>query len=239
MAATDTEPAGIGYIRVSTDTQADKGVSLETQRESLTAYAMLHKLDLVDVVADEGVSASIPLADRPGGARLLDLVQDRPAHHVIAMKLDRLFRDAADALTQTRTWDRTGVAMHLIDVGGQTINTSTAMGRMFLTMMAGFAELERGLARERTRDALQYKKRQGLVYNHTPLGYVRDGDELHPDIGEQELIARIMDWRRGGISYGGIAKRLNAEGITGKQGGAFHASTIHKIVGNDIHHGDR
>jgi DNA invertase Pin-like site-specific DNA recombinase len=128
--------------------------------------------------------------------------------------------------------------MHLIDVGGQTINTSTAMGRMFLTMMAGFAELERGLARERTRDALQHKKRRGLVYNHAPLGYVRDGDELHPDIGEQEVIARIMDWRRSGVSYGGIAKRLNAGGIKGKQGGAFHASTIHKIVGNDIHHGD-
>jgi len=185
------------------------------------------------------VSASIPLGDRPGGAHLLDLVQKRQAGHVVAMKLDRLFRDAADALTQTRTWDRAGVAMHLIDVGGQTINTSTAMGRMFLTMMAGFAELERGLARERTREALQYKKRRGLVYNHVPLGYVRNGDALHADIGEQELIARIMAWRRGGISYGAIAKSLNAEGITGKQGGAFHASTIHKIVGNDLHQIDR
>ncbi len=238
MAVTFMKPPAIGYIRVSSDAQADLGVSLEVQRERLTAYAALHELDLVEVVADEGVSASIPLADRPGGAQLLDLVQDRPAQHVIAMKLDRLFRDAADALTQTRAWDRSGVAMHLIDVGGQTINTSTAMGRMFLTMMAGFAELERGLARERTRDALQYKKRQGLVYNHVPLGFTRDGDELHRDRGEQELVARIMDWRRGGVSYGGIARRLNAEGITGKQGGAFHASTIHKIVGNDLHHGD-
>ena len=44
-----------------------------------------------------------------------------------------------------------------------------------------------------------------------------------------------MAWRGGGISYGAIAKRLNAEGITGKHGGAFHASTIHKIVGNDLH----
>ncbi len=84
---------------------------------------------------------------------------------------------------------------------------------------------------------LAYKKRNGLAYNHTPLGYVRVGDELHRDRGEQELIARIMGWRRDGMSYGAIAKLLNAEGITGKQGGAFHASTIHKIVGNDLHRG--
>ena len=154
---------------------------------------------------------------------------------MIALKLDRLFRDAADALETTRTWDRTGVSLHLIDVGGQAINTGTAMGRMFLTMMAGFAELERNLIAERTTAALQHKKRRGLVYNHAPLGYVRNGDELHADEQEQAVIAQIMAWRRGGISYGGIAKRLNAEGITGKQGGTFHASTIHKIVGNDLH----
>ena len=46
---------------------------------------------------------------------------------------------------------------------------------------------------------------------------------------------RGFAWRRDGISYNRIAKRLNAEGIRGKQGGAFHASTIHAIVGNDLH----
>ncbi len=193
---------------------------------------------MVEIVADEGVSASIALADRPGGAQLLDLVQKCQVGHVVALKLDRLFRDAADALTQTRAWDRAGVAMHLIDVGGQTINSSTAMGRMFLTMMAGFAELERNLIAERTTAALAHKKRRGLVYNHAPLGYVRNGDKLHRDTGEQKVIMQIMDWRRGGVSYGRIAARLNAEGIKGKQGGTFHASTIHKIVQNDLHRVD-
>ena len=129
MDGTYMRAPAIGYIRVSTDAQADHGVSLETQRESLTAYALMSKLDLVEVVADEGVSASIPLAERPGGARVLDLVEARPPGHVVAMKLDRLFRDTIDMLTQTRAWDRAGVAMHLTDFGGQTINTSTAIGK--------------------------------------------------------------------------------------------------------------
>lgn len=42
--------------------------------------------------------------------------------NVIALKLDRLFRNAADALTLTRQWDKTGIALHLVDVGGQAIN---------------------------------------------------------------------------------------------------------------------
>ena len=128
--------------------------------------------------------------------------------------------------------------MHLIDFGGQTINTKSAVGKLFMTMQGAHNEFERNVIAERTKAALQYKKRNGLAYNHTPLGYVRAGDDLHRDRGEQELIARIMGWRRDGISYDKIAKLLNAEGITGKQGGSFHASTIHKIVGNDLHRGD-
>ena len=55
--------------------------------------------------------------------------------------LDRLFRDAEDALRQTKAWDKAGIALHLVDMGGSGMNTASAMGRMFLTLMA--AELER------------------------------------------------------------------------------------------------
>src|SRR6266576_5058844 len=72
------------------------------------------------------------------------------------MKLDRLFRDAEDALRQTKAWDRTGISLHLVDIGGQSMNTGSAMGRMFLTLMAGFAELERNLIAERTTAVLAH-----------------------------------------------------------------------------------
>lgn len=69
---------------------------------------------------------------------------------MVALKLDRRFRDAADALVQTRVWDRAGIALHVVDMGGQSLNTASSMGRMFLTMTAAFAELERNLISERT-----------------------------------------------------------------------------------------
>ena len=185
----------IGYVRVSTNEQADHGVSLDAQHESFMAYALLQKLNLVEVVIEDAISGSVPLADRPGGRRLLELVEKKKARQVIAIKLDRLFRDAADALAQTGIWDKSGITLHLIDVGGQAINTSSAMGRMFLTMMAGFAELVRNLIAERTAAALAHKKAKRQVYAPIPLGFMRDGDKLVPDAGEQRTVRRILDLR--------------------------------------------
>ena len=67
----------IGYVRVSTNEQADHGVSLDAQYESLMAYALLQKLNLVEVIVEDAISGSVPLADRPGGRRLLELVGKR------------------------------------------------------------------------------------------------------------------------------------------------------------------
>jgi len=225
----------VGYIRVSTEEQAKEGVSLDAQEERVHAYATMQGLDLVGLVREEGVSATIPLADRPGGAKLLELVKKHRAGHVVAMKLDRLFRDAADALIQTRAWDKGKVALHLLDVGGQTINTSTAMGRMFLTMMAGFAELERNLIAERTTAAMAYKKAHGEVYAPTPFGYDRAGDRLVINTGEGMVIRKVRRWRMDGDSLHRIAARLNDQGVPGKQGGRWYASTIRYLLGNELH----
>lgn len=77
--------------------------------------------------------------------------------------LDRLFRDAEDALRQTKAWDKAGIVLHLMDMGGTSINTASAMGRMLLTLMAGCAELDRILVAERTASVLAHKKQHGLA----------------------------------------------------------------------------
>jgi resolvase-like protein len=102
--------------------------------------------------------AAKPVHSRIGGQRILDLVQRSAVAHVVTYKLDRLFRDCADCLTVTAAWDKKAIALHLVDLGGQTLDTSSAMGRFFLTVMAGAAELERNLIRERTSEAIGYVK---------------------------------------------------------------------------------
>lgn len=227
--------SAIGYIRVSTGDQAENGVSLDAQRDRIKAYATANELTLVDIVEDAAISGATPLSRRPGGETLGDLIKEHGAQHVIALKLDRLFRDAVDALSQTKQWEKNGIGLHLIDVGGQAVNTGSAMGRMFLTMMAGFAELERGIISERTAAAFAHKKRKREVYNHLPLGYRDSNGKLQPIDDEQITVAEIFDMHSKGASLHKIADNLNERGIVGKRGGTFYASTIRKILKNPIH----
>lgn len=225
----------IGYVRVSTGKQADEGVSLANQRQKVEAYATMKGFRLVDIIEDSAKSGTVPLESRDGGQRLIEALEN--GSHVIALKLDRLFRDAADALIQTREWDKADVSLHLVDMGGSAIDTSSAMGRMFLTMLAGFAEFERNMIVERTVSALQYKKRNGEVYSALPLGYADEGGKLIPLDDELRVVAEIRSMHKDGLSLHKIAADLNGRGITGKRGGKFFASTVRAILGNDIHFG--
>ena len=230
--ATVNEKAAVIYIRVSTADQAEHGVSLDAQRERLSAYAVACGLDVVAVVREEGISGTVPLADRPEGSRVAEMVSSGKVRHVIALKLDRLFRSAVDALATTAEWDKSGIALHLVDMGGSSLNTGSAMGRMMLTMMAGFAQFERDLTAERTTAALAHKKANGAAYSPTPFGKTREGDALLDNEEEQGIITRIRAWREEGFSLRGIASRLNDEGVSTKQGRTWHASTVRYILNN-------
>lgn len=224
------------YIRVSTDEQAKHGVSLDAQEERLRAYCTMRGLDLAAVVRDEGVSGFKRLADRPGGAELLQMIARREVSHVVVLKLDRAFRNAGDALTRTEEWDRSGVSLHLVDMGGTALDTGSATGRMMLTMLAGFAQFERDLISERTAAALAFKKSKGAVYcGETPLGYSRDGDQLVECPDELATVASIRTMRAEGASVRTIALRLNEAGIPSKRGGRWAASSVHYVLKNDLY----
>jgi DNA invertase Pin-like site-specific DNA recombinase len=105
-----------GYGRVSTGRQASEGESLDVQRRQVDGYCAMKDLVLDRFFVEEGISGSVPLADRPRGAELLAVL--RPGDVLIASKLDRMFRSALDALQATELLKYRGVALHLIDLGG-------------------------------------------------------------------------------------------------------------------------
>jgi len=223
------------YIRVSTEEQAREGVSLEAQEERLRSYCKMVGLEIVELIKEGGVSATKPLRERPGGKILTELINNKKAEHVIAFKLDRLFRNAEDALHQTKEWDKKGVTLHLVDMGGQALNTQSAMGRFFLNVMAGFAELERNLIAERTATALNYKKKNLEAYAPTPLGFERIEDTLKKDKEEWEIVDYIFQLREEGLSYWKIAGDLNNRGIPGKRGGKWYAGTVRYVIHNNLY----
>lgn len=223
------------YIRVSTEEQAREGVSLQAQEEKLRAYCKMADLEIVELIEESGISASKPLKERPGGKKLTELINNNKADHVVALKLDRLFRNAEDALRQTKEWDKKGVTLHLVDMGGQALNTQSAIGRFFLNVMAGFAELERNLIAERTTTALQHKKKNLEAYAPTPLGFERVEDNLKKDKEEWGIVHYIFKLRESGFSYWKIAKELNNRGIPGKRGGRWYAGTVRYVIQNDLY----
>lgn len=220
----------VGYARVSTDRQAERGVSLEAQVEKIRAMAVVHGGDLVDIIIDAGESAKS--LNRPGMVRLQALVDDGRVDGVIIAKLDRLTRSVKDLAELLRRFQRRGVA--LVSVA-ESLDTGSAAGRLVLNIMTAVSQWEREAIGERTQTALLHKKAHGRVYNHVPYGFVRDGDSLVPLEEEQAVVGRIRALRINGWPFRRIAEALNGDGVPAKQGGRWFAQTVKDILGNTLH----
>jgi DNA invertase Pin-like site-specific DNA recombinase len=216
----------VAYVRVSTGKQ---DLSLKAQEERVKAYCAAYGLDLVEVIREQAVTGKLKLDKRPEGSRIAQLTADGVCH-IVSLKLDRLFRNAVDALNHVEEWEQAGISLHLVDMGGQSINTGSSMGKMMLTMLAGFAEFERNMIAERTTAALNYKKAHGEVYNHAPYGFVAEDGHLVADATEQAVVARMQNLRSGGTSYNEIANSLNADRVPTKQGRTWRSQTIKNIL---------
>jgi site-specific DNA recombinase len=118
----------IAYLRVSTEKQADKGVSLDVQRAKVAAYATLYDLEVVEVIVDAGESAKS--LDRPGLQRALGMLKAGTAEALLVVKLDRLTRSVVDLGTLVDRYFAPGKAA-LLSVGEQ-IDTRSAAGRLVL-----------------------------------------------------------------------------------------------------------
>ncbi len=126
----------IGYVRVSTDKQADRGVSLDAQAEKIRAMAVVHSAELLDIIVDGGESAKS--LNRPGMSRLLALVDAGEVQVVIIAKLDRLTRSVKDLCTLLERFSKRGVA--LISVA-ESLDTGSAAGRLVLNIMTAVSQV--------------------------------------------------------------------------------------------------
>jgi site-specific DNA recombinase len=224
----------VAYCRVSTEEQAKEGVSLAAQRMSLEKYAAALGHELVDVIEDAGISAKS--LKRPGLKRVLKMLRAREVEGVLITKLDRLTRSTRDMIELIDKHFATGKSA-LISLG-ESIDTGSAMGRMILKFFATIAEWEREAIAERTREALQHKIRQGAQLGAVPLGFKRQGDVLVVDAAEQAVLERVRLLAAGGARLSVIASMLKDEGHKTKRGGAWHITTVRKLLARATPSGD-
>ena len=121
------------YSRVSTARQVDEGESLSAQDHRLAGYAMMLGWQIDECFTEKGVSGSVPLAERPEGARLLS--QLKPGDRIVCCKLDRCFRSALDALEVLKRLKAQNVELHLIDMGGNVCGDGVA--KLVFTIFVG------------------------------------------------------------------------------------------------------
>jgi DNA invertase Pin-like site-specific DNA recombinase len=188
----------VAYTRVSTAEQASEGVSLDLQDRAIHAWAEAMGHEIVSVYREEGVSAST--LERPQ-LRLAITEALRPsADGLVVLKLDRLVRSVTGLAELMDRFNAEGKA--LISVR-DSLDTTSAGGRLVANIMASVAQWEREIISERTKDALAELKRQGVQLGRPPSEQV-DGPTT----------AAIMRLHAEGLSQRAIARELHVKPTT-------------------------
>jgi len=217
----------IGYVRVSTDRQAEQGVSLEAQEAKIRAMATVQGAELFQVIVDGGESAKN--LNRPGLQRLLALVDSGKSEAVIIAKLDRLTRSVKDLCNLLELFEKRSVA--LISVA-ESLDTASAAGRLVITIMAAVSQWEREAIGERTRDALRHKRSTGERVGNIRFGFrlSPDGKHVEPDPGEQGVLTEIRHLRQNGHTLKGIVAALKHKALRTRRGSAWRLEHVARII---------
>ena len=218
----------VAYVRVSTEKQADKGVSLEAQQAKIRAYAELYSLDLADVIVDAGLSAKT--LNRPGLSRALAMIKAGEAEALLVVKLDRLTRSVRDLGTLVEDYFADPEGPALLSVSEQ-IDTRTAAGRLVLHVLGAVSQWEREAIGERTSAAMRHLAEQGAYTGGAaPFGYRLEGERLAQHEDEQAVMREARALRASGLSLRAVAARLQCLGYRTRTGRTFAPIQVRRMV---------
>ena len=217
----------VGYARVSTRDQADKGHSLDAQQAKIKAYAVLHDLRLTEIAVDDGFSGKT--LERPGMTRLWELIRRRAVDVVVVAKLDRITRSVRDLGELIEKFQGSGVEFASV---ADNIDTATASGRLVLNVMGSVAQWERETIAERTADALAHLAANGKRVSRFATFGTRINAEggCEPDPREQEAAELIRQLRADGLTLDGIGAELAARGYHARNGQQLSAKVIRSVL---------
>ena len=165
------------YERVSTEEQALRGYSIEAQIDSLAEYCGKNHIKVVGHYTDEGISGAKPPLKRPALHRLLEDVQAGKIDIILFTKLDRWFRSVKEYFKVQEILDNHKVEWKAIH---EDYDTTTANGKMAITIFLAIAQNERDRTAERVKFVLENKRKNKEACfggQAIPLGYIKQKDE--------------------------------------------------------------
>jgi DNA invertase Pin-like site-specific DNA recombinase len=221
----------LAYCRVSRPEHETESHSLRMQEEKIRQYAPFAGLEIVDFFIDDGVSGGKPLDTRPEGAKLMQTLAETDVEAVVALRLDRLFRDTLDALNTMKALDEMDISTHFVDFGGQPFDSTSAVGRLFFLIQVGFAEFERGRIAERIRENKASRRAAGRTHSVAAFGMDNVEGRIVPNEEELDILFWMQEQYAEGVSYHSLAKQLNAREVPTKQyGSRWYASSVKSVL---------
>ena len=216
------------YTRVSTDNQAEVEFnSCKTQESRIRSFiSSQEKMDVFEVYSDEGYSGAN--IERPALMQMMGDIEQGRINVVVAYKIDRLTRSPKDFYQLIEVFDKYNV--NFISVT-ERFDTSTPSGRLLRNIMLTFAQFERELISERTRDKMLERAKNGFWNSgHTPFGYKKENKKLVIEPMEAEIVRAIFKTYISTASTAEVYKKLKAEKIFNRKGLPFSIEDIRKLL---------
>ncbi|PWW37334.1 MULTISPECIES: recombinase family protein [Paenibacillus] len=222
-----------GYIRVSTEEQAKEGYSLDAQREKLSNFCRSQDgWDLIDIYPEEGKSAKD--LNRPELQRLLQDAEQKKFDVILVYRLDRLTRSVSDLYDLLKTFEKNNI---MFRSSTEIYDTTTAMGKLFITIVAAMAQWERENLSERVRFGMEELVRKGNWHGGpVPYGYNWEDKEMHSITDEFKVLKKLREIYMSGEGLGSTAKKLNALGYL-RRGSNWSAQTVWYVLDNPFYAG--
>lgn len=217
------------YVRVSTVEQAQEGYSIAAQKERLKAYCKAQGWQDYRFYVDEGISAKD--MKRPQLEKLFEHIREGKIKLILVYRLDRFTRSVRDLHKMLEIMEKHGCGFKSAT---EVYDTTTAMGRLFITIVAALAEWESANSSERIKMALEKKVADGERVGAIPFGFdLNENEQLTPN-HQKETVLEIIKQIKSGKSATAIAKFLSA---TDGEKSSWHPTAIFRILRNPALYG--
>ena len=226
----------VAYLRTSS-AAGGNGDSFDAQEEACRAWAKRERHEILTVHRDRGLSGRLGPEDRPGLAAALGTVEDGEADGLVVHRLDRFARELhVQEAALARAWSAGGRVFEAVEGEVPQDDPDDPYRRFVRQVMGAAAELERGMIANRLRQGRRRKRQRGGYTGGptVPFGQRVEGEgreaRVVSDPEAATTVAVIVQLRRSGLTYAGIAERLNAEGVATPRRGRWHIESVRRVL---------
>ena len=216
----------LGYIRVSTKLQSEKGNSLKLQSSKIKDYCRLNDFNLIEIYEDRGISG-MSIDKRDGYKEMVEYLTNNKIDGVVVWSLSRLGRKMKDVVEFMDTLKQNNINFFSIK---ENLTNNDKVGSLIMNILGSINEFEVEVIRERIKDVKRNKKLNGEVYGKLQYGWDNINGKLKKNDSEFRVIKRIKNLRSRGYSWRKISNRLNNDNISSKDGGIWYDGSLYNMM---------